>query len=69
MAAIVILNIVFAAFVVVGVVSLLSWGIARNRTMADALSARAHAYAHSRHHRPGRPAPARQYGRATGFSA
>lgn len=68
MAAVIILNIVFAAFVVIGVVSLLSWGIVRNRTMAASLSDRAHAYA--RRQRTPRTAPvARGYGRATGLSS
>ncbi len=72
MTAIVILNILFAAFVVLGIVAILSWGIARNRSMADALAARAHAYARARQH-PARPATARQArtapGRRYGYSA
>jgi hypothetical protein len=68
MTAVVILNIVFAAVVIVGILSILSWGIARNRSMAEALSARAHAYADTRR-RAARPAPARRYGRTAGYGA
>jgi hypothetical protein len=68
MAGIIILNIVFAAFVVIGVFSLLSWGVVRNKTMAASLSDRAHVYAHRQRTPRGAPV-ARGYGRATGHSS
>jgi hypothetical protein len=40
MTAIVILNIVFAAFVVVGILGLLGWGIAKDRQMGLTFAAR-----------------------------
>jgi hypothetical protein len=40
MTAIILLNIVFAAFVVVGILALLGWGVASDRTLAGRTGAR-----------------------------